>query len=471
MGIAGITVFSGIAAVIIFIVVYRIIARQRGIDRPDLPDLPAFTADDRILILAPHEDDESLGPGGLIQRAVEAGAAVHVAYLTNGDHNQLAFVLYRGRPWLSPKVNIHMGEVRRTEAIAAMDSLGLTEDHLTFLGYPDHDTLTIWKRHWGDAPPLHSILTDSRAVPYPKAFSYRKPYKGESILEDIQTLLGKFRPTHILVTHPVDANPDHQAYFLFLQAALFHLDSKPPAPRVMTYPVHMGRWPRPRDYYPDMWLAFPERLADGKREAYSIELTPRQTEMKHRAISIYKSQMSDSASWLVAFARKNEFFVFMAPELLPVEPGRTANSPAVAGAALPGYETDTSGRAGPGVSYSRTGSALIARINLVRELRRRMNVSLYVFGARKDRPFGDMPKLHVEHKKDTLRVYDQQTPVSTESIKMNADEEGVSLTIPWELLGYPELVFVQAHSFSGGMERYYTRWHVFRLMDNETGGQ
>jgi hypothetical protein len=100
-----------------------------------------------------------------------------------------------------------------------------------------------------------------------------------------------------------------------------------------------------------------------------------------------------------------------------------------------------------------------------------MNVSLYVFGARKDRPFGDMPKLHVEHKKDTLRVYDQQTPVSTESIKMNADEEGVSLTIPWELLGYPELVFVQAHSFSGGMERYYTRWHVFRLMDNETGGQ
>ena len=37
------------------------------------------------LIIAPHPDDESLASGGLIQRAVAAGARVRVLFLPHGE--------------------------------------------------------------------------------------------------------------------------------------------------------------------------------------------------------------------------------------------------------------------------------------------------------------------------------------------------------------------------------------------------
>ncbi len=68
-------------------------------DRPELPAVEAFTSDDRVLIVAPHEDDETLATGGVIQQALAAGARVRVVYLTYGDHDQFAFIVYREKPW------------------------------------------------------------------------------------------------------------------------------------------------------------------------------------------------------------------------------------------------------------------------------------------------------------------------------------------------------------------------------------
>lgn len=62
-----------------------------------------------------------------------------------------------------------MGALRRREATQAMAHLGLSKDHLVFLGYPDHGTLVIWKDHWGKAVPKHSVLTHSTHCPYPDA--------------------------------------------------------------------------------------------------------------------------------------------------------------------------------------------------------------------------------------------------------------------------------------------------------------
>jgi N-acetylglucosamine malate deacetylase 1 len=36
----------------------------------------------RILVIAPHPDDETIGPGGALLKAIDAGAEVHVIYLT-----------------------------------------------------------------------------------------------------------------------------------------------------------------------------------------------------------------------------------------------------------------------------------------------------------------------------------------------------------------------------------------------------
>ena len=68
---------------------------------------------DRILILAPHPDDETIGCAGIIQEAVSKGAEMKVVYLTNGDHNQISFIVYEKRLTLRTGEFIHMGQVRR----------------------------------------------------------------------------------------------------------------------------------------------------------------------------------------------------------------------------------------------------------------------------------------------------------------------------------------------------------------------
>ena len=193
---------------------------------PALDAFPAVTPADRLLILAPHEDDEALAAGGLIQRARSVGAKVHVAYLTYGDHNQLAFIVYRKRPWLTPRINRNMGEVRRREAVQAMASLGVDSSGLTFLGYPDNGTLAIWRYHWGDAPPLRSVLTNTVSVPYRDAAAFGKEYKGENIAADVAAVLHAFRPTRVFVSHPADGNPDHRAFYLYLRLALRDLEGR-----------------------------------------------------------------------------------------------------------------------------------------------------------------------------------------------------------------------------------------------------
>jgi len=132
------------------------------------PPVKAFepiTRDDRILIMAPHPDDETLGTAGIIQKAVRAGADVRVVYLTNGEHNQVAFIVYEKRIVFKQKAIIQMGELRQQEAIAAMELLGVPQENLIFLGYPDFGTLAIFMRHWGDAKPFKNMLTRVASVP------------------------------------------------------------------------------------------------------------------------------------------------------------------------------------------------------------------------------------------------------------------------------------------------------------------
>ena len=122
-------------------------------------EMEPIKKNDRILILAPHPDDESIGCAGLIQHALKAGAEVRVVYLTNGDHNEFAFIVYEKRLTFRKGEFIHMGLVRHLEAIKAMNLLGLNEDKLVFLGYPDFGTFTIFSKYWQTQKPFRSFLT------------------------------------------------------------------------------------------------------------------------------------------------------------------------------------------------------------------------------------------------------------------------------------------------------------------------
>ena len=80
-----------------------------------------ITHRDRILILAPHPDDESLAAGGLIQRAVKVGAKVRVLFATDGDNNPWPQRFLERKVQISLTDRARWGRRRRKEALAALE--------------------------------------------------------------------------------------------------------------------------------------------------------------------------------------------------------------------------------------------------------------------------------------------------------------------------------------------------------------
>ena len=82
----------------------------------------------RVLVVAPHPDDETLGCGGLIARLVAAGSVVHTVFLTDGGASHRA-----SRTWPRPR----LAALREHEAIEALTALGAGDSPRTFLRLND----------------------------------------------------------------------------------------------------------------------------------------------------------------------------------------------------------------------------------------------------------------------------------------------------------------------------------------------
>ncbi|MFZ2414002.1 MAG: PIG-L family deacetylase, partial [Candidatus Cryosericum sp.] len=202
--------------------------------------LRSFRSTDSVLVVAPHPDDECIATGGAIQSAIKAGARVHIVYLTYGDNHELAYWALKKIPALTPAEFRALGEVRHAEAVKGAASLGLTPDHLTFLGYPDSGTLRIWETTWKPGTSRLHVATDARSVPYSDALSPGSPYNAAAITADLESVIQAFRPTVVLFPSPLDLNPDHQSAYLFVTAALHDLDAHPSR---YTYLVHQRHFP------------------------------------------------------------------------------------------------------------------------------------------------------------------------------------------------------------------------------------
>ncbi len=126
----------------------------------------SLTNQDRILILAPHPDDEAIGAAGVIQKALQENIPFKIIYLTNGDNNEPSFMVNQKRLVFRQKAVLMMGQLRGQEASLGMESLGVKKDQLVFLGYPDWGTENIFTSFWGEKKPFKSMLTRVRQVPY-----------------------------------------------------------------------------------------------------------------------------------------------------------------------------------------------------------------------------------------------------------------------------------------------------------------
>jgi len=409
---------------------------------------------DRVLILAPHPDDEVLANAGVIQKAVRMKLPLRIVFLTYGDNNEWSFLVYRKHPVILPRAVRGMGLVRHDEALGAAKTLDVPPESLTFLGYPDFRTLEIWCSHWRDRPPAESMLTRVTSVPYSNAFRRGAPYKGEEIVNDLKTLVREFRPTKIFVSHPADHNPDHKSLYLFLRVVLWDIENEI-NPEILPYLVHYRHWPAPRGYHPERRLTLPLSL-EQRIEWQSSDLESEQIASKLMAVENHRSQYKTNKKYLLSFVSPNEIFGdFPEVALLPAGPvvelsrsvGRTEARPPEQ---LLDEERGAFIRVQEGHVHLEE-DRLSLSINLSGPLGREVGASVYVFGYSKDRSFSQMPKLHVKFGEREHKIYDQDRVLPMETVRVERAPRQMTLEVSLESIGSPERVLTGTHTYLLGV--------------------
>src|SRR5688572_14630142 len=135
-----------------------------------MPDLDLQLLTGKIVIVAPHMDDEALACGGLIAKLPHK-EGVHIIYATDGMKSPAPII--PGRDKISPD----LGKTRMQESIAAMKFLGVPEQNLYFLCLPEAQL----KKHVSS---LRKLLGDT---------------------------IRRIAPTNIFVPFRYDRHPDHLA--------------------------------------------------------------------------------------------------------------------------------------------------------------------------------------------------------------------------------------------------------------------
>jgi LmbE family N-acetylglucosaminyl deacetylase len=118
---------------------------------------------DRVLVLAPHPDDETLGMGGSLRLLTESGKKVKVVILTTGE---------KADPKVTDKQEY--SSTRKKEALKAFRHLGVKD--YEFLGFPDRELI-----------------------------SHR-----DKVEEIINTIVSDFAPDVIYSPSLIELNPDHR---------------------------------------------------------------------------------------------------------------------------------------------------------------------------------------------------------------------------------------------------------------------
>jgi LmbE family N-acetylglucosaminyl deacetylase len=279
---------------------------------------------ERLLVIAPHPDDETLGAGGLIQRVLAQRGSVHVVLLTAGDGNVGGVVLETGLRQPPAASFVAYGERRVEEARAALRVLRAPAERLDVLGFPDGGLMPLLTLHWRRGHPEHSPTTGASAPPYPFALTRELAYDGADLRDELVRVLGEQRPTLIALPDPLDRHPDHRAGGIFTLLALDEWigDHWQQAPRVLTYIVHWPAWPPGWDAVTPVSgdqqrpLVLPSTLPARPLVGASLSLTPKEVAAKAAALAAHTSQQRAMAAFLAAFVRRSEpFTIFDASEI------------------------------------------------------------------------------------------------------------------------------------------------------------
>jgi LmbE family N-acetylglucosaminyl deacetylase len=190
----------------------------------------------RLLVIAPHPDDEVLGCGGLIQKIKQNKGHVYVLFLTVGDTQDFS---QKGRSSIKERER----EIKRVAKY-----LNIDEYAIAFPGDQYHLKLELLGRHQ-----LMQYIERTSPVS-----------------------LERVKPTIVLIPSPYSYNQDH-----VIAATAAHTSLRPTEPltkhfvrNVLAFEVPSDAWSLQKQQPPNFFLP----------------LTPKEIKIKSKALRLYSSQ-------------------------------------------------------------------------------------------------------------------------------------------------------------------------------------
>jgi LmbE family N-acetylglucosaminyl deacetylase len=220
-----------------------------------------------ILVIAPHPDDEVIGCAGIMLQALEQRKRVGVVILTSGDgYPALAAVVARKQEdQLVPEDFLQAGALRQRHSVRAAARLGLPQDELVFLGYPDSGLEKIHAME--GSVPFRQMFTQKNETYGVTVRDYHStvhghpaPYLKASVIGDLAEIIRARQPKEIYTTHEADTHSDHRTAFRFVREAIRAADYHG---EFLTYAVHGKPPPQP----PMRRIVLTKTQVDAKRTA------------------------------------------------------------------------------------------------------------------------------------------------------------------------------------------------------------
>jgi LmbE family N-acetylglucosaminyl deacetylase len=207
--------------------------------------LARLTSVDRVLVLAPHPDDETLATGGLLQRAAAAGADTRIVFVTDGENNPWPQRLLETRWRIGTSARRRWAGRRRREARAALAALNIPASHAVFFGLPDQGLTRLLLT----APEAAAALLASE--------------------------IGDWNPSVLVCPSARDRHPDHSAIAVLTRLALRQLGADY-RPLLVHYLVHPPK---------------PFRGDDARHRRLRLRLTDDEKTRKRFAVHCHATQL------------------------------------------------------------------------------------------------------------------------------------------------------------------------------------
>lgn len=233
----------------------------------------------KAIVFSPHPDDETLACGGTILRKRQSGATVSVVFMTDGGKSHRKFM-----------PTDQLVKLRRAEALAACQQLGVEQHDVSFLDFHDGQ--------------LAGQLENCQA----------------QLIE----LLRRLRPRQVFVPLAREMPTDHAATN---RAAWLAIRSKRLSVEVLEYPVWSWcHWPIVQAGKGPRALASSARNAAAACTLEALQFNRRchvesVLDIKQAALNHYKTQMTrltdphwpilsdvENGDWLRMLLGRNEFF-------------------------------------------------------------------------------------------------------------------------------------------------------------------